>query len=244
MVLRKKVSLALAAGVLVAGAACTNEVIYVYGGGGSAGTTASSDGAGETAASGGGAASNGASSNGAATNGVGSTGVGSTGSANASTGSVSPTGPAQSTCEAVCGEVSTCTVTSDAAACVAACEAVSPTCKPQHQAWLACLVANGYHLSFGCPAAAACEPLLWPYLLCQGGCAGGSCGGSPGGSCGCNAACGEAQFDTSCFPTEPGIMACQCKQNGQVVGNCFGPSDPKACDAARSCCASLLFVDG
>jgi hypothetical protein len=222
----------LALGLVALTSACNNEVIYVYAGSGGAGGAAPTDAVTATASES--ASSSAASSSSEATG----------ASVTASTGSVAPTGPMASTCELVCSEVATCTTAGDAAACAAACEAVSPTCKPQHQAWLQCLIANGYHLSFGCPAAAACEPLLWPYLLCQGGCAGGSCSGSPSGSCGCNAACGEAQFDTSCFPTEPGIMACQCKQDGQIVGNCFGPSDPKACDAARSCCSSLLFADG
>lgn len=158
--------------------------------------------------------------------------------------SSSASGLAPDACVLACKNVAACSLGSSTASCEAGCAAVAPACAPAHQAWLQCIITNGFPDAAGCPAIAACEPLLWPYLLCAGGCVGGSCGSSPSGSCGCQSNCVGSLFETSCFPGDPGLFGCKCIQNGVVVGTCFGPGTSKSCDAIRSCCSGVFFVDG
>lgn len=165
-------------------------------------------------------------------------------SATATSSGAGPTGPTPDACSLACKQAASCTSSMSVEACEAGCASVPPLCAPAHQGWLQCLAANGYASTFGCPAVAACEGFLFNYILCRGGCSVGSCGQSPSGSCDCKSACVGSTFETSCFPGDPGLFGCKCKQDGVEVGNCFGPGSAKACDAVRSCCASVFFVDG
>lgn len=210
---------------LVAASACSGEVLVLtYAGAGGASTVTTD----------------------ASSGGAGGALVGTEASASSETvaASSSASGSSSNTCVVACKSAAACSVGGSSALCEAGCSAVAPACIPAHQAWLQCLTTNGFVDVAGCPAIAACESFLWPYLICAGGCVGGSCGTSPSGSCGCQSNCVGSFFETSCFPKDPGIFGCQCKQDGMVVGNCLGAGTSKNCDAIRSCCAGVFFVDG
>lgn len=153
------------------------------------------------------------------------------------------TGPMMDACMSVCSAFGCGTVPN----CLQDCEMPFPQqCKPQHDAWLQCLLDKAFVASKGCSYVAGCEAQVKLYATCRFGCGVGPCSVGSNGSCGCQVTCGHPTgartYETTCQPNGDGSFSCGCLVNGKGVGKCTSPSKTTACDVYTSCCTPYFLV--